>query len=140
MSVLPTEARGRCLCGEISFTLALPSKWVAHCHCTRCQRAHGAAFVTWVGAEEKQLQVHDAQNLLRWYKAPVGQRAFCGQCGSSLFFKGAGWPGEVHVARAMFTDPLDREPVMHAYYDTHVSWISLDDALPRKNDPALNKA
>ena len=134
------QAHGRCLCGKISFVLDFPSKWVAHCHCTRCQRAHGAAFVTWVGAETAQLHIDDQDSLLRWYVAQFGQRAFCGNCGSSLFFKGVGWPGEVHIARAMFTDPLDREPVMHAYYDTHVSWISLADELPRKDDPALKNS
>lgn len=46
MAMIPSAARGQCLCGVIKFTARFPSKWVAHCHCTRCQRAHGAAFVT----------------------------------------------------------------------------------------------
>ena len=27
-------ANGRCLCGDVEFSAQLPSKWVAHCHCT----------------------------------------------------------------------------------------------------------
>lgn len=40
-------ANGRCLCGALQFSVRFPTKWVAHCHCTMCRRAHGAAFVTW---------------------------------------------------------------------------------------------
>lgn len=32
-----TQAQGSCLCGLIAFTLRFPSKWVVHCHCTRCE-------------------------------------------------------------------------------------------------------
>lgn len=131
-----SEARGACLCGGVSFTASLPSKWVAHCHCTRCQRAHGAAFVTFVGMEEQRVELHDPDQLLRWHVAQEGgSRGFCSRCGSTMFFKAAAWPGELHIARALFTDPVDREPQSHAYYDTHVSWVTLGDDLPRKPSP-----
>lgn len=131
-----TIARGACLCGGVSFSAALPSKWVAHCHCTRCQRAHGAAFVTFVGVEEQRVQLRDPDHLLRWYQAKEGgSRGFCSTCGSPMFFKALSWPGELHIARALFTDPVDREPQAHAYYDTHVGWVALGDDLPRKPAP-----
>jgi hypothetical protein len=53
-----------------------------------------------------------------------------------MFFKGAPWPGELHIARALFIDPIDREPQVHAYYDTHVEWVAPADDLPRKPAPA----
>lgn len=131
-----SEARGACLCGGVSFTAGLPSKWVAHCHCTRCQRAHGAAFVTFVSVEEGRVQLRDPGGLLRWYVAQEGgSRGFCSNCGSTLFFKAPAWPGELHIARALFTDPVDREPQAHGYYDTHVGWVTLGDDLPRKPAP-----
>lgn len=135
-----TIARGQCLCGAIRFSARLPSKWVAHCHCSRCQRAHGAAFVTWVGMQADCVDIADAGDSLRWFAAPArGERSFCGSCGSSLFFRSAQWPGELHIARAAFTDPVDREPQMHGYFDSHVDWVQLADNLPRKVDPALQR-
>lgn len=132
----PESASGRCLCGAVQFAARLPSKWVAHCHCSRCQRAHGAAFVTWVGMEEERVSIQDPQHALHWYSASgQGERGFCGQCGSSLFFKSAQWPGELHLARALFTESVDREPQMHAFYDTHVDWATVSDDLPTKPDP-----
>lgn len=66
-------ARGSCLCGAVRFTARLPSRWVAHCHCTRCQRAHGAAFVTWVGLDEATVAIDDAQGALRWHASQLGK-------------------------------------------------------------------
>ena len=131
------SAAGSCLCGGVSFSAQLPSIWVAHCHCSRCRRAHGAAFVTWVGMQSGQVAIEDPARLLRWYGTPPGgERGFCSRCGSPMFFRSANWPGELHIARALFADPLDREPQVHAYYDTHVPWVHLGDQLPRKPDPA----
>jgi hypothetical protein len=52
-----------------------------------------------------------------------------------MFFKAERWPGELHVARALFLEPIDREPQAHAYYETHVDWVTPSDGLPRKDSP-----
>ena len=60
-----TIARGHCLCGAVRFAAQLPSRWVAHCHCSRCQRAHGAGFVTWAGFEVSRVTITDLTDALR---------------------------------------------------------------------------
>jgi len=52
--------------------------------------------------------------------------------GSPMFFKSQRWPDEVHVARALFTDALDRDPTVHVYYDNHVPWLTVNDDLPKR--------
>lgn len=129
-------AQGRCLCASIVFDVTLPSQWAAHCHCSRCQRAHGAAFVTWVGMLEERVRISDPQQRLRWFHNPDGgDRGFCGHCGSPMFFRSEQWPGELHIARALFIDPIDRDPQRHVYHDTHVDWVRVNDGLPSKADP-----
>ncbi len=138
MNELPTTslARGACLCGAISFSLRWPSKWVAHCHCTMCQRAHGAALVTWVSIPAEQFELRDPQSLLREYQSSSeARRSFCRRCGSSLIFRSQRWPGEVHVARANIIDPVDRAPMAHAFFDTRVEWLEVNDALPKRAAP-----
>jgi hypothetical protein len=128
------DTAGRCLCGDVAFRAQLPSKWVAHCHCTLCQRSSGAAFVTWVGLHDAGVVIDDAHGRLAWYtSSATGERGFCRRCGSTLFFRSPRWPGELHVARANFDGPVDRLPQAHVFWDTHVDWIALaDDGLPRK--------
>lgn len=132
-SVRAPSAAGSCLCGAIRFRVDPPLKWVAHCHCTQCQRAHGAAFVTWVSVDERQWHLDDAQQALAWYQSSAeAQRGFCRRCGSSLFFRSTRWPGEVHVARANFSTSLADLPRAHGFYETHVDWFTVHDALPKK--------
>lgn len=131
----PQMVEGSCLCGAIRFRATLPAKWVAHCHCTMCRRAHGAAFVTWFGVEESGFRLEDPDRLYRSYgSSPGAERGFCGRCGSSFLFKSARWPGEVHLTRANVTTPMSQPPQAHAYYDTHVDWFECADALPRDGE------
>jgi hypothetical protein len=37
----------------------------------------------------------------------------------------------MYVARALLTDPLDRDPTVHLYYDNHVPWLAVNDDCPR---------
>ena len=127
-------ASGKCFCGAVRFTATLPSKWVAHCHCTMCRRAHGAGFVTWAGFAESAVAIDDGEGQLRWYdSSPGAQRGFCARCGSPLFFRAERWAGELHIARAQFDEPLDRAPQAHVFWDNHVDWaLPAEDGLPRK--------
>ena len=130
-----TQVQGSCLCGAVTFAARLPSKWVAHCHCTRCRRAHGAAFVTWAGFPADAVSIGDASASLRWHIADAGgHRGFCGQCGSPMFFKSERWRGELHIARALFHDPLDRDPQAHVHFENRVDWLMIADDLPKKSD------
>ena len=132
---MSASATGSCLCGAVEFAATLPTRWVAHCHCTMCRRAHGAAFVTWAGFDAAQVRIDDAQALLHWYaSSPGAERGFCARCGSTLFFRSQRWAGELHIAVGNFRDALDRAPQAHVYWDDHVPWAAVDpdDRLPRK--------
>jgi hypothetical protein len=127
------RAEGACLCGAVCFAIRLPTKWIAHCHCSMCRRAHGAAFVTWVGVDAARFELLQGEDALRRHRSsPAATRSFCGTCGSPLFFESARWAGEIHVARAAFAGALDREPQAHAFFSDRVPWISIHDALPRR--------
>ena len=121
---------GSCLCKAVRFSVTPPSKWCAHCHCSMCRKQHGAGYVTWVGVTAEQLKLDDKQGKLRWFESSEdARRGFCSNCGTSLFFKSVRWAGEIHISLAAFDDPVDRTPQAHAFYDTHVDWMPIDDSL-----------
>ena len=131
-----TVARGSCLCGAVRFGAELPSKWVAHCHCDSCRRAHGAPLVTWAGFPSGQFSLDPESLSPTWYESsPGARRGFCPRCGSPMFFHSTRWPGEMHIARALFTDALDREPKAHVFYESHVPWLQVNDDVPKKVSP-----
>lgn len=132
-----TGVEGACLCGSVRFRVALPPKWVAHCHCSMCRRAHGAPFVTWVGLEEAALEVTAGKDALKVFRSSeAGQRQFCGSCGSPLFFRSTRWAGEVHVARGAIPGDVGKEPAVHAFFSDKASWVHVGDDLPRRGGPS----
>jgi len=127
---------GGCLCGAVRFEVTPPTKWCAHCHCSLCRRAHGAAFVTWFGVDRTAFELVAGADALSWYQStPEARRGFCSQCGSTIFFESERWADEVHIALAHMEGPIDRSPQAHVFYDTHVDWVELGDELSRRGGP-----
>lgn len=123
---------GSCYCGAVRFRLTLPSRFCASCHCVNCRRAHGAAFVTWAGFRRDQLElVEGEERLVRYRTETEAVRSFCGTCGSTLFYEGPRWEGEVHVARANIEGEIDRPASGHVYVDQKASWWEISDDQPR---------
>ncbi|MDP6345474.1 MAG: GFA family protein [Alphaproteobacteria bacterium] len=115
---------GSCLCGAVGFAIRPPTLFCGHCHCAYCRRAHGAAFVTWVGAAEGRFELRDGQVCLVWYpSSKQSRRGFCSKCGTTLFFASTAAPGEMHIARALIAGEIDRSPAINTFDDERVPWI-----------------
>jgi hypothetical protein len=123
---------GACLCGSVRFRINLPTLFCGHCHCTMCQRNHGAAYVTWFGVPWTQTKVIEGEDLLtRYSSSPHGTRSFCSACGTSLFCESEHHPDHVDIPLANMEGEIDKAPEMHFFFDSHVGWVPLDDKLPR---------
>ncbi len=127
--------KGSCLCGKVRFTINEPSgsDSQVHCHCRLCQRAHGAAFVTWVCQKSENFSLDNSEQSLRWYASTnEGRRGFCAHCGSTMFFRSSFWPDETHVTLANLHEQDDFKVQAHICYDTRASWVEVKDELPRR--------
>lgn len=121
---------GSCLCGAVRFRARGPSLFCCHCHCRWCRKAHGAAFVTWLGVREDGFEL--LGEAPRWYASSgPSRRGFCNTCGTTLFYASTLNPGEVHVALGVVDGPVDRVPSAHIFTDHAVDWMRVDDGLPR---------
>lgn len=130
MSTPPVQ--GACLCGAVRFQVTLPTLFCVHCHCTMCQRNHGAAYVTWLGVPRDQTKICDGQELLtRYSSSSHGSRTFCSRCGTSLFCESENHADHVDIPLANMQGPIDRVPEAHCYFDSHVQWVAIEDGLPR---------
>lgn len=126
------KVSGSCLCGAVDFSVTLPSKWCAHCHCNMCRKEHGAGYVTWVGFEQDQVGFNADNTQLRWYQSsPGAARGFCKKCGSSMFFRSQRWANEIHVALGCLNGKIDRHPQANVFLEQHVSWMPVDETLAR---------
>ena len=132
MSGAGQRVPGACLCGGVRFTVELPTLFCGHCHCTMCQRAHSAAFVTWFGVPYAQFRITAGEDrLVRRKSSDHGTRSFCGACGSQLLCESTNHPDWIDITLASMEGPIDRGPEAHYYVDDAVRWARLEDGLPR---------
>lgn len=127
-----STAEASCYCGQVRFSVDPPAKFVAHCHCENCRRAHGAGFVTWCGFLKEQFRITAGEQALGHYVSETNAtRSFCKVCGTPMFFESPRWPGEVHIAYALLDAVIDEQPQGHAYADRSPDWCPILDELPR---------
>jgi hypothetical protein len=125
------EVAGGCLCGNVRYLVTLPARFCAHCHCGNCRRAHGAAFVTYAGFREHQVRIDGTESLRRFVTDSGSIRSFCRQCGSTLFYEGPRWPGEIHVVVANIEGDIEKRPAAHVFVDHGADWWQINDDLPQ---------
>lgn len=123
------RATGRCLCGAVTYEVRGPLRDVILCHCVECQRWTGSVGA-FAATREHDLVVGTAAPL-RWVESPASdrqaRRGFCAECGSSLFWQGAG-AERVSIAAGTLDQPTRLETAAHIY--TH----QLGDYEPRPAD------
>ena len=127
------QITGACLCGAIEFEVSFPTLFCAHCHCTMCQRGHGAGYVTWFGVPEERFHIVKGDDqLVRYDSSDHGTRSFCGTCGSSMFCQSTHQPGVMDIVLANMHGALDRAPSAHVYWSDRAEWVSVDPDTPRR--------
>lgn len=121
---------GHCLCGAITFEAVGAPLWVAHCHCQSCRRNTGGAVATFVGLRDDQFRYTKGEPKT-FTSSPGVRRSFCADCGTPLTYQADRFPGEVHVYVSTFDQPDAFPPQLHVFVSEAISWLHLDDDLPR---------
>ena len=130
MAKRPSALTGGCRCGAIRYRATGRPLWVVHCHCASCRRATGAAFATYAGFRDTNVEFTKGKPK-RFASSPGVARSFCAACGSPLAFQGGRWPGETHILVASLDDPGVLRPQAHVFFGEHLKWLDLADGLPR---------
>ena len=121
---------GSCLCGAVAFEAELPSRFVGHCHCTMCQRAHGAGYVTWIGVREDGFRITaGAGDVVDFRSSEHVTRSFCRRCGSTMFCNPDRDENVIDIAMANLHGDIDRKVKAHVFYDCRAGWLTINDDL-----------
>jgi hypothetical protein len=122
-------SRARCLCGDVKWEIDGPFEWMSHCHCSRCRKAHGAAFATYVAGPAAGFRLHGAERVRRWESAAGFTRCFCERCGSVV--PGDASQGLAFVPAGNFDDDPGIRPLAHIFVASKAPWFEIRDDLPR---------
>ncbi len=81
---MPDAIEGKCLCGLVKVRAAPVRRHVEACHCTKCRRWGGSAYV---GVRcGRDVEFEGGENVVRYRSSDWAERGFCRRCGSNLFF------------------------------------------------------
>ena len=130
-----TRATGQCLCGAVTYEVRGPLRDIFLCHCLECRRwgGHAGAFAATFNDD----LVIGETDALCWIDSPESdhraRRAFCSECGSSLFWQAAG-SERTGIAAGTLDDPTGLRVAAHIYTHQAADFELLDDGLPRDPD------
>lgn len=123
-----TDATGHCLCEAVRYTVDGPLRPVSYCHCSQCRRSSGH-YVAATACKVEDLTLLDEAGL-RWYRSsPRAQRGFCGECGSSLFWK-PDHGGYISIMTGTMDTPTGLKADQHIFVMDASDYYVLADGLP----------
>lgn len=136
------RATGRCLCGAVTYELRGPLRDVLICHCQECRRWHGHVAACTAARRDDLVLMSDRG--LRWVASPRSdagaRRAFCGECGSSLFWD-APRRATISIAAGTLDQPTGLRVAGHWFVSQAADYDGVpDDGLPRHERSAAHEA
>jgi len=85
---------------------------------------------TFVGYKKEQLAYTRGKR--KFYASSPGvQRGFCADCGTPMTYEADRYPDEVHLTVSTLDNPGAYRPQAHVFFAERVSWMDLEDDLPR---------
>jgi hypothetical protein len=128
---MASSVSGSCLCGAVTFEIAPPYRWFAHCHCSMCRKQHGTLFGTGLGVAAERFRWLRGKDAVVHYRATAAfERPFCAQCGSAVPAL-SHEPGTWHVPAGLVAGDVAARPRSHIFVAVKSPLCSIADALPQ---------
>lgn len=112
--------KGGCLCGRIRYSLNGEPDFPHYCSCKMCQRVSGAPITAW--ADFLLPIVYEGDEPVFYRSSNNTQRAFCPECGSSLFALNDG-SDSVCVMLGTLDHPDSIVPETQSYPESAPKWL-----------------
>jgi hypothetical protein len=112
------------------------------CHCSRCRKASGSAFVAGLGVRSQDFRLLQGGELIRTYEAPIREHppayrtSFCSRCGSPVpgALSGASW---FEVPAGLLDSDPQLRPDRHIFTDYKSAWFEIADEIPQLDKAAV---
>ena len=125
---------GGCHCGAVRFEVDVDPEQdeILDCNCSICAMK---GFLHLIVPPERFRIVEGNDLLTTFESSEHGRRQFCKTCGTQLFCwhekSDGSAPDFIDITLASISDPIDRQPEMHFYFDSGADWITVNDELPK---------
>lgn len=135
---LKSKYSGRCLCGEIIYSVDTEPLFTGNCHCKDCQRSSGSAFVPALVFLEKRVSIIGQAKYFESSSdsGSIHTRGFCSNCGSQLFAKFSTMPSMLGIKAGTLDHSSHYVPKLDFYVASAAPWDFMNPELSKKNGPA----
>lgn len=120
---------GGCMCGQVRYEVRGPLRGVIACHCSQCRRSSGH-YAAMTSAPAGKITMSRADSLVWFRSSDTAERAFCGTCGSNLFWKLAG-RDSISITAGTLDLPTGIALEQHIFVADKSDYYSIDDDLPQ---------
>lgn len=111
---------GSCLCGAVSFRAKVGDGGIQACHCRQCQRWTGGGPLLSVRVTD--LDIDGGERVAAFHASGWGERAVCGTCGSTLYWRMQGKP-VAFLAVGLFDDQSGLTVTEEIFVDHRPDWL-----------------
>ena len=114
-----------CHCGTVRYHVSSDPVDAKICHCTMCQKAHGAPFGVYSGVRHDEFEILSGQDDITAYQSSADiTRTFCRKCGATLQFIRAGG-SRFGLAVASLDTPFNKPLDIQIYTANKAPWWPL---------------
>ena len=129
-------SQGGCSCGLIRYAIKDEPLLVQVCHCARCQKMAGTAFVmTAIIEEEKFMCLAGEPEFRQVIKGTSGETydsSGCASCGSIIFIKNSGIAQElIYFPAGTLDDSNHFTPRAHIFTESKLDWVVIPEDVPQ---------
>ncbi len=127
--------RGSCLCGAVAYEARLPLAKFVHCHCSRCRKASGSAYLAQAYVAPETFRWMRGEELVQRFDLPRARSfatAFCVRCGSPMPHTTRS-SGEIIIPGGSLDDHPGIKPSMHVFWGSRAEWTDLGGEIPRSD-------
>lgn len=127
---MPQTYTGKCLCGDITYSMQANLANTGACHCDMCQHQnsgspfHGAMCdsINWTG-----------QNEPTWYQSSdYAERGFCATCGTVMAWRFSSMADQPVIATGTLNDKSDVKLKHHIFTDQASAYSPPHNNAPHK--------
>jgi len=133
---------GSCLCGGVRFEIEKAVGPFELCHCNRCRKVSGSAFLAGVYVRTADFRLLSGKDLISIYEAPILRNpppyrvSFCSRCSSPVPDPDSNseW---CEIPAGLLDDDPGMKADKHIFVEHRAPWFEIADGLPQYDLQAL---
>jgi hypothetical protein len=105
---------------------------IIYCHCTRCRKSSGSAFVTSTEIKRSSFRITQGQEFIKKFENPGAvDRFFCSECGSQLYSQREATPDVMRIRLGTIDTAFNERVSAHIFVGSKAQWSEIADDAPQ---------